>query len=98
MAFSDDALKLPYFFSGLSLTVSALPLAYFIYHWIEYGFSMSSPAIVGSMTLFGLFALGSFMFLSIGVLGSYLSKVYGEVKGRPHYIVAQTNKKDVVKK
>lgn len=98
VAFSDDALKSPYFFSGLSGAVSIAPLAYLIYHWSKFGFSMSDTAIVGSLSLFSLFFIASLIFLSIGIVGTYLSKVYGEVKGRPHYIVAQTNKKDVVKK
>ena len=98
IAFSDDALKSPYFFSGLSACVSIAPLAYLIYLWTESGFSMSNPAIVGSLSLFSIFVLGSLVLLSVGIVGSYLAKVYGEVKGRPHYIVAQTNKKDVVKK
>ncbi len=97
-AFSDDALKLPYCFSGLSAFASIAPLAYLIYHWIRYGFSMGSTAITSSLILFSILALGSLAFLSFGIVGSYLAKVYGEVKGRPHYIVAQTNKKDVVKK
>lgn len=98
MAFSDDALKLPYVFSGLSAFTSLAPLAYFIYHGVEYGYQAPNPAVVGSIVLFSLFAVSSMMFLSFGIIGSYLAKVYGEVKGRPHYIVAQTNKKDVVKK
>ena len=98
MAFSDDALKLPYVFSGLSAFTSLAPLAYFVYHGVEYGYQAPNPAVSGSIVLFSLFAVSSMMFLSFGIIGSYLAKVYGEVKGRPHYIVAQTNKKDVVKK
>lgn len=97
-AFSDSALKLPYFFSGVSACTSIASLAYLIYHSVKYGFWMSDPAIVGSLILFSLLAVGTLALLSLGVLGSYVSKTYNEVKGRPHYIVAQTNKKDVVKK
>ena len=44
-----------------------------------------------------LFASGAIL-TSIGIVGQYISKIFNEVKGRPHYIVAQTNKDDVVKK
>lgn len=44
-----------------------------------------------------LFASGAIL-TSIGIVGQYISKIFNEVKGRPHYIVAQTNKEDVVKK
>ena len=97
-AFSDSALKLPYFFAGLCACSSTAPLAYLIYYCIRYGFWMGNTAVIGSLILFSILAVGALGFLSIGILGSYVSKTYTEVKGRPHYIVAQTNKKDVVKK
>ncbi len=97
-AFSDKALNLPFYLSGFLALASTAPLAYFIYYFITFGFWMGSPAITGSLILFSVLAIGSLLFLSLGILGAYVSKIYGEVKGRPHYIVAQTNKKDVVKK
>ena len=49
-------------------------------------------------TLFVIFAVSGTILLSLAIVGKYISKIYGEVKGRPHYIVAQTNKNDIVKK
>ena len=49
-------------------------------------------------SLFTIFAVGGMILTSIGIVGQYISKIFNEVKGRPHYIVAQTNKDDVVKK
>ena len=36
--------------------------------------------------------------LMLGVVGKYISNIYREVQRRPQYIIAQTNKKDVVNK
>ena len=97
-SFSDAALNIPYYLSAFLALASTAPLAYFIYYCITFGFWMGYPAITGSLILFSVLTIGALLFLSLGLLGAYVSKIYDEVKGRPHYIVANTNKKDVVKK
>ncbi len=42
--------------------------------------------------------LSGVQLLCLGIVGEYISKMYKEVKNRPHYIVAQTNKKDIVRR
>ncbi|MBO5374002.1 MAG: glycosyltransferase family 2 protein [Clostridia bacterium] len=42
--------------------------------------------------------IGGIQLFCIGIIGQYLSKMYIETKKRPHYIVAKTNKDDIVKK
>ena len=42
--------------------------------------------------------IGGVQLFSLGIMGQYISEMYMEVKNRPHYIVSQTNKKDIVKK
>ena len=42
--------------------------------------------------------IGGIQLFCIGIIGQYISKIYIETKKRPHYIVAKTNKEDVVKK
>ena len=41
--------------------------------------------------------LGGIELLCMGIMGQYLAKTYMEVKGRPHYIVGETNREDVKK-
>ena len=36
-------------------------------------------------------------FLCIGIMGKYIAKTYMDTKGRPHYIISDTNKDDVNK-
>jgi glycosyltransferase involved in cell wall biosynthesis len=38
--------------------------------------------------------IGSFLMISLGIIGEYLARIYEEVKGRPRYIVAESIKHD----
>ena len=40
-------------------------------------------AVILSCVLF----MGGLILLCVGILGEYLAKTYGEVKGRPNYII-----------
>ena len=39
--------------------------------------------------------IGGIQLFCIGILGQYISKMYLEVKNRPHYIIGETNEKNV---
>ncbi len=99
VGFSNTPLKLSYFFSILLMLGSLTSLGFGIYEGIT---TASLPDVTTLfcllMILSAILFVGSVSLLALGILGMYVSKVYGEVKNRPHYIVAQTNKKDVVKK
>ncbi len=98
MGFSSKPLKIPFYLGAFTGLASLAPLIYMIYHAINWGFSMGSTGITSSLILYTILAASTLILLSIGVVGQYISKIYSEVKGRPHYIVTQTNKKDVVNK
>jgi glycosyltransferase involved in cell wall biosynthesis len=34
-----------------------------------------------------LLLIGSFIMISLGIIGEYIAKIYDEVKGRPHYLI-----------
>ena len=38
--------------------------------------------------------IGSFLMISLGIIGEYLARIYEEVKGRPRYIVAESTECD----
>lgn len=41
--------------------------------------------------------IGGLLMFFMGIMGQYLSKIYLEVKHRPHYIIAETNRDDTKK-
>ncbi|MDC0598492.1 glycosyltransferase family 2 protein [Gammaproteobacteria bacterium] len=85
----------PLYFSsvvGLIITVVSFMLALFL---VGYKILDPSVSIQGwtSIVVIILF-FGGIQLLSIGILGIYISKIYREVKGRPLYIVENTNNVD----
>lgn len=51
---------------------------------------LSGNAVSGFTTLIlTLLLVGSFIMISLGILGAYIAKIYEEIKGRPIYLIAQ---------
>lgn len=60
----------------------------FVMIWIVWIRFFSGGAVPGwASTLLPMYFLGGVQILCIGVIGEYLGKIYGEVKGRPRYII-----------
>jgi len=98
ISFSNAPLKFATGCGILSFLASITPLVMGIIGLAK-GESLSTSYLLQwYVTLFAIFAVGGAILTSIGIVGQYISKIFNEVKGRPHYIVAQTNKEDVVKK
>jgi dolichol-phosphate mannosyltransferase len=38
--------------------------------------------------------IGGFLMISLGVIGTYIARIYEEVKGRPRYVVQETRRRD----
>ena len=98
--FSDSPLKISLFFGILFMLGSFTTLGFAIYNG-----ATSKLRNVWDCNAFTTLLIASFVLFVSGVLliclyvvSMYIAKIYREVKNRPHYIVAQTNKKDVVKK
>lgn len=51
---------------------------------------LSGRAVSGFTTLIlTLLTVGSFIMISLGILGAYIAKIFEEIKGRPIYLVAE---------
>ena len=83
-------------FSGMPLRVVSvmgfltLILAFFVtadtlWSWFR------GTAVSGFATIvITLLLIGSFIMISLGILGEYVAKIYEEIKGRPNYLINKT--------
>jgi glycosyltransferase involved in cell wall biosynthesis len=56
---------------------------------------LTGRAVSGFATVILLeLMIGSFLMISLGIIGEYLARIYEEVKGRPRYIVAESIARD----
>jgi len=82
-SFSIIPLKLSGFLGLLSAFLSFFYMIYIIIDVIVNGNEVSGWATIVSIVLF----LGGITLISLGLLGEYIGRIYGEVKHRPIYIV-----------
>jgi polyisoprenyl-phosphate glycosyltransferase len=64
---------------------------------LVFGFAVATEALVGWMqgravsgfttTITTLLIIGSFIMISLGIIGEYIAKIYDEIKARPNYLV-----------
>ncbi|MEY2539824.1 MAG: polyisoprenyl-phosphate glycosyltransferase [Verrucomicrobiota bacterium] len=84
-AFSSLPLQLVTLAGGIFLAFSILLGAQTLYR------KLAHHAVSGFTTVILLeLIIGSFLMISLGIIGEYLARIYEEVKGRPRYIVAET--------
>ena len=98
VSFSDVPLKFATFNAFLSYFAALIPLIVMIIGFIDGESLAYSSFLQLNLALFVILLLFGSVLLSIAIMGKYISKIYDEAKTRPHYIVAQTNKTDIVKK
>jgi dolichol-phosphate mannosyltransferase len=83
-AFSSLPLQLVTFAGMLFLVFSIVLGAETIY------LKLIGQAVSGFTTVILLeLIIGSFLMISLGIIGEYLARIYEEVKGRPRYLVAE---------
>ncbi len=80
---------------GVFMTIlSFVAMIFVIVRRLAFGDPVSGWASLVCIITF-LFGI---QFLCIGIMGQYVSKIYMEVKDRPHYIVGKTNIQEVITK
>ncbi len=88
-AFSSFPLHLVTFAGLIFLGVSVLLGVETLY------LKLTGRAVSGFATVILLeLIIGSFLMISLGIIGEYLARIYEEVKGRPRYIVAESIEHD----
>jgi len=88
-AFSSFPLHLVTFAGIIFLVLSVLLGVETLY------LKLTGRAVSGFATVILLeLIIGSFLMISLGVIGEYLARIYEEVKGRPRYIVTESIERD----
>ena len=84
LAFSDRPLKFAIFF-GTFMALFALVFSV----WIVWGAINNNFEVLGWPSLMAsIFFVGGSILIVLGILGTYLGRVFNEVKNRPLYIIS----------
>lgn len=83
-SFSEKPLRIAV---RLGLAAAVMSAVSFVTYLLVVLFS-SAQFVTATVLIFTALFLGSVQLLFLGIIGIYLIRVYGEVKGRPRYIVA----------
>ena len=86
LGYTNSPLRLSFLFSALCCFLTVFALVYALVRTIIGDYNATMPIILA-----GIFGVGALILLAIGILGEYLARVYTETKGRPKYIVSETN-------
>ena len=87
LGFTSAPLRLSFVLSAVFAILTVGELIYaLIRNIIDNLYSCAVPVILAAV-----FFTGAAVLLTLGILGEYLARTYTEVKGRPKFIIAQTN-------
>lgn len=89
VSFSTTPLRLSSIIGGI---ISALSFLYFVVTFLQtLIFGKDLPGYASTICLITF--LGGIQLVALGIIGEYLARTYIQVKGRPNYIIKETNKK-----
>lgn len=75
---------------GLLMTIVSIIAVLFI---VLRRLLIEEPVAGWASTVCIIVFIGGLQLFCLGIIGKYIAKVYTEIKGRPHYIVEESNKK-----
>lgn len=91
--FSEAPLALASWLGIFATLCSLVALMFIVIRRLAFGDPVAGWASIVCIIVF----MGGIQLFCMGVMGQYLAKGYVEVKGRPHYIIAESNRPDVDK-
>lgn len=83
VSFTSAPLRIVTFLGLLTLVFGILVAGETLWSWIQ-GRAVSGFATI----IITLLVIGSFIMISLGIIGEYIAKMYDEIKGRPAYLVS----------
>ena len=91
--FSQAPLSIASWFGILMTVIAFFMLCFIVLRRLIFG----DPVAGWASTICVIVFIGGLQMFFLGVIGQYLAKTYLETKRRPHYIVSETNGKDIKK-
>ena len=91
--FSQIPLSMASFFGIFMTLVAFFVLIFVVIRRLVFG----DPVAGWASTICVIVFIGEMQLLCVGIMGQYIAKTYLETKKRPHYIVAETNCKEIKK-
>jgi glycosyltransferase involved in cell wall biosynthesis len=85
VSFTSAPLRIVTVLGLLTLALSGILVMDTLWSWLH-GRAVSGFATI----ILTLLIIGSFIMISLGIIGEYIAKIYEEVKRRPHYLVSET--------
>ena len=87
MSFNDKPLRVSFYIGAVTMLMGFFYIIYSLFRILLVG--IEAP---GYFTMISaILIMGGVQLVSIGVLGEYIGKIYYEVKGRPHFLIQETN-------
>ncbi len=86
LSFTDSPLRLSFLFSAIGAFLTLFCLVYALVRTIIGEYNALIPVILAAV-----FGVGAVILFVLGVFGEYLARIYTEAKGRPQYVVSETN-------
>lgn len=87
LSFNNKPLRFCIYLGTVLLGISILYLLYLFVQILLHGIDVPGYFT----TILAITLLGGAQLISIGIIGEYIGRIYYEVKGRPSYIVEETN-------
>ena len=91
--FSQAPLHIASWFGILMTFFSFVFLAVIVIKRICFG----DPVAGWASTICVIIFIGGIQLFCLGIMGQYIAKIYMETKHRPHYIVAESNRDDIIR-
>jgi glycosyltransferase involved in cell wall biosynthesis len=91
--FSQAPLNISSWFGIFMTLIACVFLIFIVVRRLVFGDPVAGWASTACIIVF----IGGIQLFCIGVMGQYIAKTYMETKGRPHYIIAESNDEKVEK-
>lgn len=91
--FSQVPLSITSWFGLIVTVMSFFAIVFVVIRRLLFG----DPVAGWASTICIIVFVSGIQLMSLGIMGQYIAKTYMETKHRPHYIISETNKENVVK-